>query len=90
MVFRRSRCSCLPFPPSPLPFQVTAQRTFDWVLSQKLKAVQKVAEEEENRRNTRRWGEDLVVDCLYFICFTIAAVLLQVDWPWHEMCWTFL
>ena len=36
------------------PFQVTAQRTFDWVLSQKLKAVQKAAEEEEQRQNNRR------------------------------------
>ena len=39
---------------APAPFQVTAQRTFDWVLSQKLKAVQKAAEEEEKKRQNNR------------------------------------
>jgi len=49
------------WPPSAAPQetqQVTAQRTFDWVLSQKLKAVLKVAEEEENRQNTRSTSLD--------------------------------
>ena len=40
------RCSRFSLCPS---FQVTAQRTFDWVLSQKLKKVLKVQEDEEKR-----------------------------------------
>ena len=66
-------------PPLPPPFQVTAQRTFDWVLSQKLKALQKVAEEED-RQNARRWGEDLVVDCLNQRC----RRLPNFGRKWHQ------
>jgi len=47
------------WPPSCAPKetqQVTAQRTFDWVLSQKIKALQKVAD--EKRPNTRSTSLD--------------------------------
>ena len=37
---------------------MTAQRTFDWVLSHKLKAVQKAAEEEEKRQNNKSTSLD--------------------------------
>jgi len=49
------------WPPSAAPQetqQVTAQRTFDWVLSQKLKAVQKAAEEEEKKRQNNSTSLD--------------------------------